>query len=73
MVENDGWTALHYSARYGSYELLRYFADMGVDIHLKNNNSWNCPHISSLHGHLNLCKIFISKHKFDIHMAGNNS
>ena len=73
MVENDRWTALHYSARYVSYELLRYFVDMGVDIHLKNNNGWNCRHISSLHGHLNLCKIFIGKHKFDIHMAGNNS
>ena len=71
MAENVGLTALHFSAGYGSYELLRYFADMGVDIHLKNNIGYNCLHIAALNGHLNLCKILIDKHKFDIHMAEN--
>ena len=33
-----GWTVLHYSAKYGSYDLFRYFADMGANINLKNND-----------------------------------
>ena len=65
MANKDGWTALHYSARYGSYELFRYFVDMGVDIYLKNNHGWDCLHIAALYGHLNLCKILIDKHNFD--------
>ena len=69
MAENVGLTALHFSAGYGTYELLRYFADMGVDIHLKSNSGLNCLHIATYQGHLNLCKILIDKHNFDIHVA----
>ena len=72
MVNKKGWAALHYSARYGSYELLRYFADVGADIYLKSYDGWNCLHISALNGHLNLCKILIDKHHFDVHMATND-
>ena len=71
-ADKNGWTALHYSARYGSYELFRYFADMGVDIYLKNNDGWNCLHIAALYGHLNLCKILIDKHNFDKDTADKN-
>ena len=70
--DNDGWTAVHYSARYGSYELLRYFAEMGVDIYLKNKNGSNCLHIAAMYGHLNLCKLLTDKHNFDIHMAADD-
>ena len=72
MADNDRWTALHFSARYGSYELFRYFAGMGADIYLKTVNGWNCLHIAALHGHLNLCKILIDKHNFEVHMADND-
>ena len=72
MAGNDRWTALHFSARYGSYELFRYFAGMGADIYLKTVNGWNCLHIVALHGHLNLCKILIDKHNFEVHMADND-
>ena len=71
-VDNDGCSALHYSARYGSYKLFRYFADMGADIYHKNHNGWNCLHISALYGHLNLCKILKEKHQFDVHMVSKN-
>ena len=30
IADNDGCTALHYSASSGNYELLTYFADMGA-------------------------------------------
>ena len=72
MADKDGWTAIHYSARYGSYDLVTYFADMGANIYLKDNGGWNCLHIAALSGHLNLCKILIDKHHFDVHMATND-
>ena len=70
-VDNEGFTALHYSASNGSYELVKYFVDFGIDIDLKTNNGSNCLHIAALHGHLDLCKIFVDKHKFDLHVVDN--
>ena len=72
ITDNDGWSALHNSVRYGSYELFRYFANIGADIYIKNNGGWNCLHIAAQHGHLNLCKILIDKHNFDVYMADND-
>ena len=64
-----GWTALHCSADYGSYDLFTYFADMGADIYLKDNKGLNCLHFAALKGHINLCKILKGKHNFDIYVA----
>ena len=72
MADKNGWTALHYSARCGSYNLFTYFADMVDDIYLKDNEGLTCVHIAALCGHLNFCKILKGKHNFDIHMADNN-
>ena len=63
-----GWIALHYSALIGNYDLVSYFADMGTDIYLKTNHGWNCLHIAAFEGNLNLCKVLILKHKFDINL-----
>ena len=71
MAGNSGWTAIHLSAKNGSYELLTYFLDMGADIHLKTNDGKNCLHISALQGHLDLCKVLIDEHKFDVNIADN--
>ena len=72
MVDNDGWTALHHSARNGSYDLVRFFTDLATDIHLKTKSGKNCLHIAALNGHLPLCKALVEKHKFDLHMADND-
>ena len=50
MVCKNGWTALHYSARYGNCDLFTYFTDMGADIYGKDNDGWNCLHIEALYG-----------------------
>ena len=71
VTDNDGWTALHFSAQSGSYQLVTYFAEMGTDIHLKTNDGKNCLHIAALKGHLNLCKVLIDKHEFDVNMTNN--
>ena len=70
--DNDGWTALHFSARNGSYDLVSYFADRGTNIHLKNKLGWNFLHFAALYGHLNLCKTLTHKYKFDPHMSDNS-
>ena len=67
--DNDGWTALHYSAQNGSHELVQFFADIGININLKTNDGMNCLHIAAYNGHLSLCKTFINKHKFDVNLS----
>ena len=69
---NDGWTALHYSAKNGSYELVKFFTDMGADVNLKTKNGLNCLHIAAEFGHLSLCKMFIKKHNYDAQITDNN-
>ena len=71
MVNNKGFTALHYSAMNGSYESVTYFAGMGTDIHLKTNDGTNCLHIAAQSGHLNLCKKLVEKHNFNVNMSNN--
>ena len=65
-VDKIGRTALHSSALIGNYELVIYFAHMGTDIHVKTNDGINCLHIAALKGNLDLCKVLIDKHKFDV-------
>ena len=72
MADKNGWTGLHHSARNGSHELVKYFADIGTDINLKTSNGENCLHIAALYGHLNLCKTLIDYHNFDVHMNDND-
>ena len=69
---NMGWTALLNSAPSGSYELVKYFVDKGIDIHQKTNNGENCLHIAAYNGHLNLCQTLIDDHDFDKNIVNNN-
>ena len=48
LPDHGGWTAFHYFAKCGSYELVEAIVDMGVDIiNLKANNGKNCLHIAA--------------------------
>ena len=70
--DNDGFTALHFSARTGSYESVSYFHGLGTDINLKTNDGRNCLHVAARCGNFDLCKTFVDKHKFDIHLPDKN-
>ena len=50
-TNNDGLTALHYSAKSGRYELIKFFIDKETDIYLKTENGLNCLHIAADIGH----------------------
>ena len=71
MPDNEGWTALNFSVRNGSYELVAFPHDLGIDVHLKTKNGLNCLHIAALSGHINLCNTLIRRHNFDIQMPDN--
>ena len=71
MCNKKGLTAFHCSAINGSYELVKYFLDIGTDIHLKTNDGFNCLHIAAEQGHLYLSKRLIGNHKFDLDMTDN--
>ena len=66
MVNDAGFTALHFSAHNGNYELLKFFVDKGIDILLKTKTGTNCLHIAAACGHLNLCKTLVEKHNLDV-------
>ena len=72
MTDSFGWTALHFSARNSSYDLVKLSADMGTDIHLQGMFGSNCLYIVALYGHLDLCETLIDKYNFDVHMADEN-
>ena len=70
--DDDGWTAVHYFVKNGSYEAVKAFVDMKIDINLKTSNGMNCLHIAAKFGHLNLCKLFIEEHNFDVRVAASD-
>ena len=72
LPDNDGWTALHFSARNGSYEVVKFFTDMGIDTNLKGTDGKNCLHIAARYGHLNLCQTLINKYNIDVQLPDNN-
>ena len=70
--DDDGWTAVHYFVKNGSYGAVKAFVDMKIDINLKTSNGMNCLHIAAKFGHLNLCKLFIEEHNFDVRVAASD-
>ena len=71
MTNSEGWTALHFSAGIGNYELFQLFMDKGGDLDLKTKNEDSCLHIAAGNGHLNLCRTLLGMHKFDVDMTNN--
>ena len=65
MTDNLGRASFHFSAQNGSYEIIKFFANKGTDIHPKTNTGSNCLHIAARHGHLNLCRKLVYEFKFD--------
>ena len=71
-ANNDGWTALHFSARSGSYKLFTYFTDIVTDIHVKTIEGMNCLHIASRYGYLKICKTLVAEYCFDVNLTDKN-
>ena len=72
MTDKDRWTAIHYSAISGSYELVKFLSGIGSDIRLTTNDGKNCLHIAARYGHLDLCKSFLEDYNLDVHITDND-
>ena len=72
VTDSNGWSSLHFSARSGSYQLIKLFIEKGIDVYLKTKMGCNCLHIAASNGYLEICKLLIVKHKFDVHMTESN-
>ena len=72
VTDNIGLAALHYAAMNGSYEPVKLFTHKDTDILLETKHGSNCLHIAASKGHLSLCKMFITGHKFDPFMTDDN-
>ena len=68
LSDNDGWTALHYFSKIGSYQLVKAVADMGIGINVKTNNAKNCLHIAADYGHFKLYRMLISRDHVDVEL-----
>ena len=66
IANNNGWSAMNFSARSGSYKLVKYSPGKWTNIDLKTNDRNNCRHIAVFYGHLKLWKTFIGKCSFDV-------
>ena len=51
-ADKNGWRAIHFSVKNGSYELIKYFVDNGTYIHLTINDGKNSLHIAASYEHL---------------------
>ena len=71
LPDHDGWTALHYFAKSGSYELVKFVADIGIDINHKTDREKNCLLIATEYNHLNLCRTLISRHDVDVQLPNH--
>ena len=69
MTDEHELTPLHCAALSGSYKLFLYFLKMGSDAHAKAIQGISCLNIAALKGHLDLCKMLLQNHKFDVHIT----
>ena len=69
--DDQGFTALHFSAEKGNYELVNIFVDEGADILLKAKIAANCLHLAAANGPLNFCNKLVKSRIFDVLTTNN--
>ena len=65
--DDNGWTALHCTAKSGELEIFQYLVEKGSKLHSETKDHTNCLHIAAWNGHLNLCRALLHNYSFDIH------
>lgn len=51
VLDNDGWTPLHWAARQWDIEMVEYLTRLGADIHARTNEGKTAWHIACQHGY----------------------
>ena len=70
MTDDEGWTPLHFSARYGNYELFQFFLDNGSDLSL-NTEDGVCI-IAAGERYLSVCEALLEKVFYDVHKTDDD-
>ena len=72
IMDDYGYTPLHYCSENGSSKLLQFLMEMGSDVCLKTNDGSNYLHIAAENDHLNLCETIIDNYNIDVTMTDEN-
>ena len=67
-----GWNVLHYAAKSGSLEVLKYFIQNACDVTSKTKRNKNSLYTAGKRGYLNLCKTLLEIFNFDIHTTDDD-
>ena len=65
LIDNDGCTALHYSAEHGSFDLFMFILEKGSEIYSKTKSMRNALHLSASNGHYDICKFILNYFALD--------
>lgn len=55
----DGWTPLHYAAKFGHISCLNYLIANGANVNATDNSGCTALHVAAYHGQLELLKKLI--------------
>ena len=61
-----GYTALHWCAKGGNYELFHFFMEIGSDVHRKTIHGTTCLNIAAKNGHWKFYKLLLEEYEFDL-------
>ena len=72
MIDDHGWSVLHFVSEDGNLELFQYLIHKVNDVYRPNGDGMNCFHIAAANGHLRLCKVLLETYKLDLQMTDDN-
>ena len=70
--DNRGWTVLNKASKGGDLELFQYLILLGADIYSRTNEIVTYLHITSYHGHLQLCQTIFDLHHSNLQRRTSN-
>ena len=62
-MDKDRWTLLHYAARYGQLETVKFLVERGANINAKNNYRKTPLDIAKEEGHTEIINVLSSARK----------
>lgn len=69
-VDEFGRNKLHLAAKYGTYHLVEYILDEGVDVNVQDNNGWTALHFAAQNSHFLMIDLLL-KNKANPNLCDN--
>lgn len=61
MVDDDGWTPLHYASRHGNFEIIELLLDLGADINIKNEKGYTALHYAIINEDIEIVDLLLKR------------